>query len=123
MDTTEVGSNYIENRASLLAEFDTRYPWVKTTARAIVCLIYDHGTTNIRDYIWPKHKELGLPATMALAPALHLPPFNDSANSATVSEISTMVSEGLTLASHSYDHADAECFAEVYRESSWNFRS
>ena len=84
--------------------------------KAAIALVYDHGTTAFRDWIWPELKKRGLPATLALSPEVHLDGKGDSRHQATNEEIAAWVKDGLDIASHSGDHEGAVGAAAIWRQ-------
>lgn len=110
-------TTYVDDRAALVADLESREgtPIVPPNTGA-VALVFDHGTTAFRDWVWPALKQRGLTGTMALAPEIHLDGKGDARHQATNDEIKAWVAEGLAIASHSSDHDGAKTLTDIYRQ-------
>lgn len=110
-------TTYVDDRAALVADLESREgtPIVPPNTGA-VALVFDHGTTAFRDWVWPALKQRGLTGTMALSPEIHLDGKGDSRHQATNDEIKSWVTEGLEIASHSSDHDGAKTLTDIYRQ-------
>ncbi|WP_141755987.1 polysaccharide deacetylase family protein, partial [Corynebacterium sp. HMSC076D02] len=108
--------DYESKHAELVSEMTTAIGDTAVGDKAAIALVYDHGTTAFRDWIWPELKKRGLPATLALSPEVHLDGNGDSRHQATNEEIAAWVTEGLDIASHSGDHEGAVGAAAIWRQ-------
>ena len=110
-------TTYVDDRAALVADLESREgtPIVPPNTGA-VALVFDHGTTAFRDWVWDALKQRGLTGTMALAPEIHLDGKGDARHQATNDEIKAWVAEGLAIASHSSDHDGAKTLTDIYRQ-------
>lgn len=110
-------TTYVDDRAALVADLESREgtPLVPPNTGA-VALVFDHGTTAFKAWVWDALKQRGLTGTMALAPEIHLDGKGDARHQATNDEIKAWVSEGLAIASHSSDHDGAKTLTDIYRQ-------
>lgn len=90
---------------------------VRTSPRAQVALVCDHGTVKFRDLLYPKLKALGLTCTLALnsqkmeGGALHVDTEVD-----TWAQVKTWASAGIEIANHGRTHNDTDSLPVLYDE-------
>lgn len=115
--TVDPTVDFAEKRTELVAGMKSRLGTVSTGGKGAVALVFDHGTTAFRDWVWPALKQRGLTGTLALCPEVHLDPAKaDSRDQATIDELKAMVADGLAIASHSGDHQGATGWVDIHRQ-------
>ena len=116
LTTNDPTISYESDRAALVGDLKRREGPVHVGDAGALALVFDHGTTAFRDWVWPELKKRDLVGTMALAPEIHLDEKGDSWHRATNDEIKSWVKGGLAIASHSSDHAGAKTTTDIYRQ-------
>ena len=116
LTTNDPTISYEPDRAALVGDLKRRVGPVNVGEAGALALVFDHGTTAFRDWVWPELKKRDLVGTMALAPEIHLDEKGDSRHRATNDEIKAWVNDGLAIASHSSDHAGAKTTTDIYRQ-------
>lgn len=109
-------TSYESDHAALVGDLKRRVGPVHVGDAGALALVFDHGTTAFREWIWPELKKRGLVGTMALCPEVHLDDKGDSRHRATNDEIKSWIKDGLVIASHSSDHMGAKTTTDVYRQ-------
>jgi len=108
--------SYESDHAALVGDLKRRVGPVNVGSAGALALVFDHGTTAFREWIWPELKKRNLVGTMALCPEVHLDDKGDSRHRATNDEIKAWVKDGLVIASHSGDHEGAKTTTDIYRQ-------
>lgn len=116
MATNDPTTSYESDHAALVGDLKRRVGPVNVGNAGALALVFDHGTTAFRDWIWPELKKRKLVGTMALCPEVHLDDKGDSRHRATNDEVKEWVKDGLVIASHSGDHEGAKTTTDVYRQ-------
>lgn len=116
LTTNDPTISYEPDRAALVGDLKRREGPVHVGDAGALALVFDHGTTAFRDWVWPELKKRDLVGTMSLAPEIHLDEKGDSRHRATNDEIKAWVNDGLAIASHSGDHAGAKTTTDIYRQ-------
>lgn len=116
LTTNDPTISYEPDRAALVGDLKRRVGPVNVGEAGALALVFDHGTTAFRDWVWPELKKRNLVGTMSLAPEIHLDDKGDSRHRATNDEIKAWVNDGLAIASHSSDHAGAKTTTDIYRQ-------
>lgn len=116
MATTDPTKTFQADHAARVASLRSRIGPVTLDGAGGLSLIFDHGTTAVRDWVWPELKKRGLTGTLALSPEVHLDGQGDSRDQATTEELKQMVAEGLVIASHSGDHLGAISYNDLWRQ-------
>ena len=116
MKTNDPTTSFESDRAALVGDLRRRVGPVHVGDAGALALVFDHGTTAFREWVWPELKKRNLVGTMALCPEVHLDDKGDSRHRATNDEIKSWVKDGLVIASHSGDHAGAKTTTDVYRQ-------
>lgn len=116
MKTNDPTTSFESDRAALVGDLRRRVGPVHVGDAGALALVFDHGTTAFRDWIWPELKKRNLVGTMALCPEVHLDDKGDSRHRATNDEIKSWVKDGLVIASHSSDHMGAKSTSDIYRQ-------
>lgn len=116
VEVVDPTTDYQTRHAALVSEMTSRVGAPSLGTAGGLALVFDHGTTAFRDWVWPELKKRGLPATLALCPEIHLDGKGDSRHQATNEEIKQWVAEGLAIASHSGDHAGAKTNTDLWRQ-------
>ncbi|OFT46976.1 hypothetical protein HMPREF3158_05385 [Corynebacterium sp. HMSC06G04] len=109
-------TSYVADHAALVGDLKRRVGPVNVGNAGALALVFDHGTTAFREWIWPELKKRNLVGTMALCPEVHLDDKGDSRHRATNDEIKSWVKDGLVIASHSGDHEGAKTTTDIYRQ-------
>lgn len=108
--------SYESDHAALVGDLKRRVGPVNVGEAGALALVFDHGTTAFREWIWPELKKRNLVGTMALCPEVHLDDKGDSRHRATNDEIKSWVKDGLVIAGHSGDHEGAKTTTDIYRQ-------
>lgn len=108
--------SFESDRETLVGDLKRRIGPVNVGNAGALALVFDHGTTAFREWVWPELKKRGLVGTMALSPEVHLDGLGDSRHQATNDEIKSWVKGGLAIASHSADHLGAKTVSDIYRQ-------
>lgn len=116
LTTHDPTASYESDHATLVGDLKRRVGPVNVGDAGALALVFDHGTTAFRDWIWPELKKRNLVGTMALCPEVHLDDKGDSRHRATNDEIKAWVKDGLVIASHSGDHEGAKTTTDIYRQ-------
>lgn len=116
MKTNDPTTSFESDRAALVGDLRRRVGPVHVGDAGALALVFDHGTTAFRDWIWPELKKRNLVGTMALCPEVHLDDKGDSRHRATNDEIKSWVKDGLVIAGHSGDHEGAKTTTDIYRQ-------
>lgn len=116
LTTHDPTTSYESDHAALVGDLKRREGPVHVGNAGALALVFDHGTTAFREWVWPELKKRNLVATMALCPEVHLDDKGDSRHRATNDEIKSWVKDGLVIASHSGDHEGAQTTTDVYRQ-------
>ncbi|OFT67749.1 hypothetical protein HMPREF3147_01100 [Corynebacterium sp. HMSC05D03] len=114
--THDPTNSYVADHAALVGDLKRRIGPVNVGEAGALALVFDHGTTAFRDWVWPELKKRNLVGTMALCPEVHLDGKGDSRHRATNDEIKAWIGEGLAIASHSGDHGGAKTTTDLYRQ-------
>lgn len=114
--THDPTTSYESDYAALVGDLKRRVGPVHVGSAGALALVFDHGTTAFRDWIWPELKKRNLVGTMALCPEVHLDDKGDSRHRATNDEIKSWVKDGLVIAGHSGDHMGAKTTTDIYRQ-------
>ena len=109
-------TSYESDHAALVGDLKRRVGPVHVGDAGALALVFDHGTTAFREWIWPELKKRNLVGTMALCPEVHLDDKGESRHRATNDEIKSWIKDGLVIASHSSDHMGAKTTTDVYRQ-------
>lgn len=109
-------SSFESDHATLVGDLKRRIGPVNVGSAGALALVFDHGTTAFREWVWPELKKRNLVGTMALCPEVHLDDKGDSRHRATNDEIKSWVKDGLVIASHSGDHEGAKTTTDIYRQ-------
>ena len=104
LTTHDPTASYESDHAALVGDLKRRVGPVNVGDAGALALVFDHGTTAFREWIWPELKKRNLVGTMALCPEVHLDDKGDSRHRATNDEIKSWVKDGLVIAGHSGDH-------------------
>lgn len=90
----------------------------RTSARAQITLICDHGTVKFRDIVYPKLQEHNLPATLALnsakMPGGHMQDTTNEVDS--WDQVKAWASAGIEIANHGRTHQDTDDLATLHDE-------
>lgn len=116
LKTNDPTTSYESDHAALVGDLKRRVGPVHVGSAGALALVFDHGTTAFREWIWPELKKRNLVGTMALCPEVHLDDKGDSRHRATNDEIKSWVKDGLVIASHSGDHEGAKTTTDIYRQ-------
>lgn len=116
MAANDPTTSYESDHAALVGDLKRREGPVHVGNAGALALVFDHGTTAFREWIWPELKKRKLVGTMALCPEVHLDDKGDSRHRATNDEIKSWVKDGLVIASHSGDHEGAKTTTDIYRQ-------
>ncbi|WP_408927023.1 polysaccharide deacetylase family protein [Corynebacterium marquesiae] len=116
MATNDPTTSYESDHAALVGDLKRRVGPVNVGDAGALALVFDHGTTAFREWIWPELKKRKLVGTMALCPEVHLDDKGDSRHRVTNDEIKAWVKDGLVIASHSGDHEGAKTTTDIYRQ-------
>lgn len=116
LTTNDPTSSFESEHAALVGDLKRRVGPVNVGSAGALALVFDHGTTAFREWIWPELKKRNLVGTMALCPEVHLDDNGDSRHRATNDEIKSWVKDGLVIAGHSGDHEGAKTTTDIYRQ-------
>ena len=116
LTTHDPTASYESDHAALVGDLKRRVGPVNVGDAGALALVFDHGTTAFREWIWPELKKRNLVGTMALCPEVHLDDKGDSRHRATNDEIKSWVKDGLVIAGHSGDHEGAKTTTDIYRQ-------
>lgn len=116
LTTHDPTTSYESDHATLVGDLKRRVGPVNVGSAGALALVFDHGTTAFREWIWPELKKRNLVGTMALCPEVHLDDKGDSRHRATNDEIKAWVKDGLVIAGHSGDHEGAKTTTDIYRQ-------
>lgn len=116
LTTHDPTTSYESDHATLVGDLKRREGPVYVGDAGALALVFDHGTTAFREWIWPELKKRNLVGTMALCPEVHLDDKGDSRHRATNDEIKSWVKDGLVIAGHSGDHEGAKTTTDIYRQ-------
>ena len=116
LTTHDPTTSYESDHATLVGDLKRREGPVYVGDAGALALVFDHGTTAFREWIWPELKKRNLVGTMALCPETHLDDKGDSRHRATNDEIKSWVNDGLVIAGHSGDHEGAKTTTDIYRQ-------
>ncbi len=116
LTTHDPTTSYESDHATLVGDLKRREGPVYVGDAGALALVFDHGTTAFREWIWPELKKRKLVGTMALCPEVHLDGKGDSRHRATNDEIKSWVKDGLVIAGHSGDHEGAKTTTDIYRQ-------
>lgn len=114
--THDPTTSYESDYAALVGDLKRRVGPVHVGSAGALALVFDHGTTAFREWVWPELKKRNLVGTMALCPEVHLDAKGDSRHRATNDEIKSWVNDGLVIAGHSGDHMGAKTTTDIYRQ-------
>ena len=114
--THDPTTSYESDYAALVGDLKRRVGPVHVGDAGALALVFDHGTTAFREWVWPELKKRNLVGTMALCPEVHLDAKGDSRHRATNDEIKSWVKDGLVIAGHSGDHEGAKTTTDIYRQ-------
>lgn len=116
LTTHDPTASYESDHAALVGDLKRRVGPVHVGEAGALALVFDHGTTAFREWVWPELKKRNLVGTMALCPEVHLDDKGDSRHRATNDEIKSWVNDGLVIAGHSGDHEGAKTTTDIYRQ-------
>ncbi|OHO60890.1 polysaccharide deacetylase family protein [Corynebacterium sp. HMSC036D02] len=116
LTTHDPTASYESDHAALVGDLKRRVGPVNVGDAGALALVFDHGTTAFREWVWPELKKRNLVGTMALCPEVHLDDKGDSRHRATNDEIKSWVKDGLVIAGHSGDHMGAKTTTDIYRQ-------
>jgi len=92
--------------------FKDAYPLVKTGGKGAVVFRYDHGMTNIKNYLLPIHRRYNLPMYIAMNSRLWDIPENAGATPEDVK--SWIASYRVEIGNHTADHKDRNTVEGMY---------